>query len=43
MAGLREKLAYADPPEGLRGLGLSFVVAGLISLGFMGFAGIDLR
>jgi Na+-transporting NADH:ubiquinone oxidoreductase subunit E len=43
MAGLREKLAYADPPEGLRGLGLSFAVAGLISLGFMGFAGIDLR
>jgi len=43
MAGLREKLAYADAPEGLRGLGLSFVVAGLISLGFMGFAGIELR
>lgn len=43
LAGVREKLAYADPPEGLRGLGLSFVVAGLLSLGFLGFAGIELR
>lgn len=43
LAGVREKLAYADAPEGLRGLGLTFVVVGLISLGFMGFAGIDLR
>jgi Na+-transporting NADH:ubiquinone oxidoreductase subunit E len=42
MAGLREKLAYADAPEGLRGLGLSFVAAGLIALGFAGFAGIAL-
>jgi Na+-transporting NADH:ubiquinone oxidoreductase subunit E len=42
MAGLREKLAYADAPEGLRGLGLSFVAAGLIALGFAGFAGIEL-
>lgn len=43
LAGVREKLAYADAPEGLRGLGLTFVVVGLISLGFMGFAGIELR
>ena len=43
LAGVREKLAYANPPAGLRGLGLSFVVVGLISLGFMGFAGIELR
>lgn len=43
LAGVREKLEYADAPEGLRGLGLTFVVVGLISLGFMGFAGIELR
>lgn len=43
LAGVRERVQYAEPPEGLRGLGLTFVVAGLISLGFMGFAGIDLR
>jgi Na+-transporting NADH:ubiquinone oxidoreductase subunit E len=43
LAGVREKLAYADPPEGLRGLGLSFLVVGLVSLGFLGFAGIELR
>jgi Na+-transporting NADH:ubiquinone oxidoreductase subunit E len=42
LAGVREKLRYADPPAGLRGLGLSFMVMGLLSLGFMGFAGIEL-
>lgn len=42
LAGVREKLRYADPPEGLRGLGLSFIVVGLLSLAFMGFAGIEL-
>ena len=43
LAGVREKLEYADVPDGLRGLGMSFVVMGLISLGFLGFAGIELR
>lgn len=43
LAGVREKLQYADVPDGLRGLGLTFIVVGLISLGFMGFAGIELR
>jgi Na+-transporting NADH:ubiquinone oxidoreductase subunit E len=42
LAGVREKLRYADPPAGLRGLGLTFIVVGLLSLGFMGFAGIQL-
>lgn len=42
LAGVRQKLAYADAPEGLRGLGLTFVVVGLISLGFLGFAGIEM-
>jgi Na+-transporting NADH:ubiquinone oxidoreductase subunit E len=42
LAGVREKLRYADPPEGLRGLGLSFLVVGLLSLAFLGFAGVEL-
>ncbi|MBL6954327.1 MAG: NADH:ubiquinone reductase (Na(+)-transporting) subunit E [Alphaproteobacteria bacterium] len=42
LAGIREKLKYADAPEGLRGAGLTFVVVGLMSLGFMGLYGIHL-
>ena len=42
LAAIREKLEYSDAPEGLRGVGLTFVVTGLVSLAFMGFAGIDL-
>jgi Na+-transporting NADH:ubiquinone oxidoreductase subunit E len=41
LAAVRERLRYSDPPEGLRGLGLTFIVAGLISLGFMAFSGIQ--
>ncbi len=41
LAGIREKLEYADPPKGLRGLGLTFITAGLIALAFMGMAGIS--
>ncbi len=41
LAGVRERLAWADPPEGLRGLGLTFIVVGLISLGFMAFTGLE--
>ena len=43
LAGIRERLKYSDPPEGLRGLGLTFIVVGLISLGFMAFSGIQIR
>jgi len=43
LAALREKLAYSDVPEGLRGIGITFMVAGLLSLAFLGFAGIELR
>jgi len=39
LAGIREKLEYANPPAGLRGLGLTFVSAGLMVLAFMGLAG----
>jgi Na+-transporting NADH:ubiquinone oxidoreductase subunit E len=42
MAGLREKMRYSDIPPGLRGLGIAFITAGLLSLGFMGIAGIKL-
>ncbi len=42
MAGVREKLKYSDVPAGLQGLGITFISAGLMSLGFMAFAGIRL-
>jgi Na+-transporting NADH:ubiquinone oxidoreductase subunit E len=42
LAAIRERLRYSDPPEGLRGLGLAFIVAGLVSLSFMAFPGIRL-
>lgn len=42
LAGIREKLKYANMPKGLRGLGSVFITAGLMSLGFMSFAGISL-
>ncbi len=42
LAGLTEKQAYSNPPEGLRGLGITFATAGLMALAFMAFAGIDL-
>jgi len=42
LAGIREKLKYSDVPEGLRGLGITFVTVGLMSLGFMSFSGVQL-
>jgi Na+-transporting NADH:ubiquinone oxidoreductase subunit E len=42
LAGIREKMKYSDVPEGLRGLGLTFITAGLMALGFMSFSGISL-
>ncbi|EOG5446622.1 NADH:ubiquinone reductase (Na(+)-transporting) subunit E [Morganella morganii] len=42
LAGLREKMKYSDIPAGLRGLGITFISAGLMSLGFMSFSGISL-
>ncbi|MEF8724781.1 NADH:ubiquinone reductase (Na(+)-transporting) subunit E [Candidatus Accumulibacter phosphatis] len=42
LAGIREKLKYSDPPAGLSGLGITFITIGLMSLGFMSFAGIKL-
>ena len=42
MAAVREKLKYADFPEGMRGLGSVFITAGLMALGFQSFSGISL-
>ena len=40
LSAIRERLKYAEIPDGLQGLGITFIVAGLMSLGFMGFAGL---
>lgn len=39
MASLREKLQYADVPKSLEGLGISFILAGMLALSFFGFSG----
>jgi Na+-transporting NADH:ubiquinone oxidoreductase subunit E len=41
LAGLREKMKYSDIPAGLEGLGIAFITTGLISLAFMGIAGLS--
>lgn len=42
LAGLREKMKYSEVPDGLEGLGINFITAGLMSLAFMAMAGIKL-
>ncbi|MCO5113546.1 MAG: NADH:ubiquinone reductase (Na(+)-transporting) subunit E [Bdellovibrionaceae bacterium] len=42
LAGIREKLKYSDIPPGLRGLGITFIIVGLMALGFLSFSGIQL-
>ena len=42
LAGIREKLKYSDIPEGLRGLGITFIAVGLMALAFLAFSGIQL-
>ena len=42
MAGVREKLKYSDIPDGLQGLGITFITAGLMAMGFMCFSGVKL-
>ena len=39
LAGIRERSEYADPPAGLKGLGMTFISAGLMAIAFMGMAG----
>ena len=40
LAAIRERLRYASMPKGLEGLGIAFVVAGLMSMGFSAFVGV---
>lgn len=42
LAGIREKMKYSDVPEGLRGLGITFITVGLMALAFMSFSGVQL-
>ena len=42
LASIREKLKYSDVPAGLQGLGITFIITGLMSLAFMSFSGVQL-
>ena len=42
IAAIREKIRYSNVPAPLRGLGITFIITGLMGLGFMSFMGIEL-
>jgi Na+-transporting NADH:ubiquinone oxidoreductase subunit E len=42
LAGIREKMRYSNVPDGLKGLGITFITAGLMAMAFMLFSGIRL-
>jgi Na+-transporting NADH:ubiquinone oxidoreductase subunit E len=42
LAAIREKLKYSNVPAPLRGLGLAFILTGLLAIAFMGFSGIKI-
>lgn len=42
LAAIRKKMRYSNVPEGLRGLGIAFIVTGIMAIGFLGFSGISL-
>ena len=42
LAAIRERLMYNHIPAGLRGLGITFIITGLMAIAFMTFAGIQL-
>jgi len=42
LASIRERMKYSNVPPGLRGLGMTFIVTGLMAIGFMAFAGVQL-
>jgi Na+-transporting NADH:ubiquinone oxidoreductase subunit E len=42
LAGIREKMSYSDVPEGLKGLGITFITVGLMAIAFMSFSGVQL-
>jgi Na+-transporting NADH:ubiquinone oxidoreductase subunit E len=42
ISAIREKIAYSNVPAPLRGLGITFIITGLMALGFMSFMGIEI-
>lgn len=42
IAAIREKLTYSHIPKGLQGMGITFIMTGLMAMAFMGLLGIDL-
>ena len=42
LAAIRERMRYSNVPAGLRGLGITFILTGLMAIGFMAFSGIQL-
>ncbi|HLS29809.1 MAG TPA: NADH:ubiquinone reductase (Na(+)-transporting) subunit E [Flavobacteriaceae bacterium] len=42
IAAIREKMAYSNVPKPLKGLGITFIICGLMAIGFMSFMGISL-
>jgi len=42
LAAIRERMRYSNVPVGLRGLGITFILTGLLAIGFMAFSGIAL-
>lgn len=42
IAAIREKIAYSNVPAPLKGLGITFIITGLMAIGFMSFSGIKL-
>ena len=41
LAGIREKLVYSDVPKGLRGVGITFIIVGLMAMSFKAFSGLQ--
>ncbi len=41
LAGIREKLGYSDVPKGLRGVGVTFIIVGLVAMSFRAFSGLQ--
>ena len=41
IAAIREKIKYSDVPAPMRGLGMAFLITGLMGMAFMGLMGID--
>lgn len=42
LAAIRERMRYSNVPVGLRGLGITFILTGLMAIGFLAFSGIQL-